>query len=142
MSMDSLPVVPAADTTLPGTLELGACSISLAVADLGASQAFYEQLGFVVTGGAADENWLILKNGESTIGLFHGMFEGNILTFTPGVTGRMERLEQFTDIRDIQSRLDSAGVELTSRADSSGTGPASITLVDPDGNQILIDQHL
>ena len=91
-----LPTVPSADPDLPGELELGAFSVSLNVADLGASRAFYEALGFVVTGGDPAHNYLILKNGESTIGLFHGMFEGNILTFNPGLTNRMERLEELT----------------------------------------------
>ncbi len=137
---DQLPTVPTAAADLPGTLELGAFSISLAVADLAASRAFYEQLGFVVTGGDAEQNWLILKNGETTIGLFHGMFEQNILTFNPGLTNRMERIESFTDVRRIQAHLDEAGIELTDRADPDSDGPESIALVDPDGNPVLIDQ--
>lgn len=136
---DALPTVPAADADLPGTLELGAFSISLSVADLGASRAFYEALGFEVTGGAADAGYLILKNGETTLGLFHGMFEGNMLTFNPGLTNRMERIESFTDVRDIQAALDDAGIELQTRAEP-GEGAGHITLVDPDGNAILIDQ--
>ncbi|HKJ12192.1 MAG TPA: VOC family protein [Ornithinimicrobium sp.] len=137
---EELPTVPAAPTGRPGSLELGAFSISLSVADLDSSRAFYEKLGFEVTGGAAEHNYLILKNGETTIGLFHGMFEGNILTFNPGLTNRMERLEQFTDVREVQSRLDDADVPLTNRADTESTGATSLTLVDPDGNAILIDQ--
>lgn len=136
-----LPTVPHADPDLPGTLELGAFSVSLSVADLAASTAFYEKLGFVVTGGSADDGWLILKNGETTIGLFHGMFEGNILTFNPGLTNRMERIEQYVDVRHIQATLEGAGVELAERVpDDADAGPASIALVDPDGNTILVDQ--
>lgn len=135
-----LPVVPGADPALPGTLELGAFSISLAVADLAASQAFYEHLGFVATGGDPEQDWLILKNGEITIGLFHGMFEQNILTFNPGLTNRMERLESFTDVRTIQARVEAAGIEPSQRADPDGDGPASFVIVDPDGNPVLVDQ--
>ena len=138
--LPDLPVAPAADRGLPGTLELGAFSVSLSVADLATSRDFYGKLGFVVTGGDADSGYLILKNGETTLGLFHGMFEGNILTFNPGLTNRMERLEQFTDVRQVQTELDDAGVELTSRADTGSSGAASLTLLDPDGNAILVDQ--
>jgi catechol 2,3-dioxygenase-like lactoylglutathione lyase family enzyme len=137
---DRLPVRPSADDSQPGTLELGAFSVSLAVADLDASRRFYEKLGFVAVGGDADEGWLILKNGESTLGLFHGMFDRNILTFNPGLTGRMERLESFTDVRDIQERLDAAGLPLETRVEPATSGAASITLIDPDGNPVLIDQ--
>ena len=142
MSEDfDLPTVPSADLSLPGELELGAFSISLSVADLDRSRSFYEQLGFVVSGGDPEADYLILKNGETTIGLFHGMFEGNILTFNPGLTNRMERVETYTDVRDIQRALDEADVAITERVDpESAEGPASITLVDPDGNSILIDQ--
>ncbi len=101
----SLPTAPAAPTGLPGTVELGVFSLSLAVADLDASRRFYEALGFEVTGGDAEQNWLILKNGETTLGLFHGMFDSNMLTFNPGLTPRMERLESFTDVREIAQRL-------------------------------------
>jgi catechol 2,3-dioxygenase-like lactoylglutathione lyase family enzyme len=135
-----LPTVPAAATNLPGSIELGAFSISLTVADLARSQEFYEKLGFDVIGGDVDADYLILKNGETTIGLFHGMFEGNILTFNPGLTNRMERIEDFTDVREVQEQLEGAGIELAERADPTTTGPASITLVDPDGNHILVDQ--
>ena len=137
---EQLPTVPSADASLPGTMELGGFSISLTVADLAASRAFYEQLGFVATGGDPEQNWLILKNGETTVGLFHGMFDANMLTFNPGLTNRMERIESFTDVRAIQARLDEAGVELADRADPDGDGPASIVVVDPDGNPVLIDQ--
>ncbi len=123
-------------------LELGAFSISLSVADLAASRAFYERLGFRVTGGDADQNWLILVNGTTVIGLFHGMFEGNILTFNPGLTNSMETLDEFTDVRDIQAALGNRGIELVESTDPDGAGTAHITLVDPDGNTILVDQHV
>lgn len=136
-----LETVPEADPDLPGTLELGAFSISLNVADLDRSRAFYEALGFVVSGGDPDHDYLIMKNGESTIGLFHGMFDRNILTFNPGLTNRMERLESFLDVRDVQARLEASGIDLEQTVDpDSDAGAASITLVDPDGNPILIDQ--
>lgn len=137
-----LPVVPHADRSLPGELELGAFSVSLNVADLEASRLFYSHLGFVVSGGSVDESYLILKNGETTIGLFHGMFDSNILTFNPGLTNRMERIEEHTDVRDIDKALREAGVELTTPIDPEAgeSGPAHIALVDPDGNSILIDQ--
>lgn len=137
--MDQLPEVASSYAGLPGDVELGAFSISLSVADLSTSEAFYRKLGFERTGGDG-ESWVILANGEALIGLFHGMFEGNVLTFNPGLTNRMERLGSFTDVRDVQRRLESDGVELIERA-GEGTGPAHITLVDPDGNAILIDQH-
>lgn len=127
-------------TTRPGTLDLGAFSISLNVADLEVSRAFYEKLGFEVTGGSRDENYLILMNGETIIGLFHGMFEGAMLTFNPGLTNQMEQLQTFTDVRDIQRHLDDAGVEVTTRADTEASGAAHIAFVDPDGYPILIDQ--
>lgn len=136
----SLPTVPASDPQLPGTTELGAFSLSLTVRDLEASRDFYTRLGFEVVGGVAEEGWLILKNGESTLGLFHGMFERNLLTFNPGLTNRMERLERFTDLRELQAQLEAAGLELDTRADPDGEGPASLTLTDPDGNPILLDQ--
>ena len=136
-----LPTVPQADPNLPGSLELGAFSVSLNVADLNASRAFYEKLGFEVTGGDPAHNYLILKNGETTIGVFHGMFEGNILTFNPGLTNRMEKLESFEDIRTIQGRLKGSNLELTGEVDADNeAGAGSITLTDPDGNNILIDQ--
>lgn len=130
---------------MPGTLDLGTFSVSLAVADLKVSRTFYEHLGFEVTGGAADQNYLIMVNGETVIGLFHGMFEDNILTFNPGVTIPVDGEtigpdDTFTDVRDIQSKLQKAGLELTATAEPDGTGPAHITLIDPDGNPILIDQ--
>ncbi len=114
--------------------------MSLSVQDLAASQAFYEKLGFVVTGGDPQDHYLILKNGETTLGLFQGLFQGNILTFNPGLTNRMERLESYTDVRSVQSTLEQAELELITSTDPDTTGPASITLIDPDGNSILIDQ--
>ena len=137
---DSMPTVSSSDPTLPGTLELGVFSLSLNVADLDASRAFYEQLGFVVAGGDADSGWLILKNGETTLGLFHAMFPRNMLTFNPGLTPRMERIESFTDVRELRDRLRAAGLEVDSEIEDGSTGTGSITLVDPDGNPILIDQ--
>ena len=139
---DELPTVPSADANLPGTMELGAFSMSLNVADLAKSQAFYEALGFEVTGGDPEHNYLILKNGETTIGLFHGMFEWNILTFNPGLTNRMECIEEFTDVRAIQERLQAAGIELEAAVaeDAGDSGPAHIIVVDPDGNPVMIDQ--
>ena len=121
-------------------MNLGAFSISLNVKDLQKSRVFYEKLGFEVSGGSAEQNYLILKNGESIIGIFHGMFEKNILTFNPGLTNRMERLEEFTDVREIQRHLKQEGLTLATEADESTTGAASVTLTDPDGNPILIDQ--
>jgi catechol 2,3-dioxygenase-like lactoylglutathione lyase family enzyme len=134
-----MPDLPQPPETLPGSLDLGVFSLSLAVADLEASLAFYEKLGFVEVGGSRDEDYLILKNGETTLGLFHGMFETNILTFNPGLTPRMEQLDDFTDVREIERRLKDAGLELAETAEGE-EGPAHVSLVDPDGNPVLIDQ--
>lgn len=123
-------------------MELGAFSISLAVQDLAASRAFYEKLGFKATGGDPDQNYLILKNGDTIIGLFEKMFDQNILTFNPGWNNKAERLEHFTDVRELQRKLKDQGVEIQTEADEESTGPASFVLVDPDGNPILIDQHV
>lgn len=123
-------------------MELGAFSVSLAVKDIKASKAFYEKLGFKVFTGDISQNWLILKNGEHVIGLFQGMFEKNILTFNPGWDSNAQKLDTFTDVRELQRQLKAQGVELTSEADESTTGPASFTLLDPDGNPILVDQHV
>lgn len=139
--MDDLPTVARAEPGLPGTLELGAFSVSLPVADLAASRAFYEAIGFVVTGGEADEGWLVLTNGAARIGLFQGMFNRPMLTFTPGLTGRRERLAEFTDVREVQARVRAAGVEVADPVDEAGSGPASIVLTDPDGNPVLVDQY-
>lgn len=137
---DAMPVVAVADPSLPGTLELGVFSLSLSVADLDASRDFYTKLGFVETGGSSDDGWLILKNGETTIGLFHAMFERNMLTFNPGLTARMERIDEFTDVRDIQRSLENAGLAVDGAIEPGSSGAGSIMLTDPDGNPILIDQ--
>lgn len=123
-------------------MELGAFSVSLAVKDIEASKRFYEKLGFSVFGGDQSQNWLILKNREHVIGLFQGMFENNILTFNPGWDNNAQPLTSFTDIRELQRELKAQGVELLSEADETTTGPASLVLLDPDGNTILLDQHL
>jgi catechol 2,3-dioxygenase-like lactoylglutathione lyase family enzyme len=123
-------------------VELGAFSISLSVKDLDTSKAFYEKLGFEIFGGDPNQNWLIMKNGDHIIGLFQGMFEGNILTFNPGWDQDASELESFMDVRDIQKRLKKRSIELFDEVDESNPdGPASIMLADPDGNMILIDQH-
>ena len=122
-------------------MELGAFSVSLAVQDIARSRAFYENLGFTVLGGDEEENYLMLRNGDTVIGLFQGMFENNILTFNPGWDARARELESFTDAREIQQSLKAAGAELLSEADEQSSGPASLMLTDPDGNLILIDQH-
>ena len=121
-------------------MDLGAFSISLAVKDLSASRAFYEKLGFEVTGGSEEESYLILMNGEALIGLFQGMFDKNILTFNPGLNNRKERLEEFTDVREIQRTLKELEVEVMTEVDESTSGAGSIVPVDPDDNQVLIDQ--
>ena len=123
-------------------MELGAFSISLAVKDIEASRAFYEKFGFEVFGGDASHNWLILKNGDHVIGLFQGMFERNILTFNPGWDSDASKLDTFTDVRDLQRQLKAQGVQLMTEADETTTGPASFVVVDPDGNPILVDQHV
>ncbi|MEO0560038.1 MAG: VOC family protein [Bacteroidota bacterium] len=123
-------------------MTLGAFSISLAVNDLNASRAFYEQFGFTSLGGDPSQNWLILKNGDHVIGLFQGMFETNILTFNPGWDQNASPLESFTDIRELQRQLKANGVTLLTEADETTTGPASFTALDPDGNPILVDQHV
>ena len=122
-------------------MHLGAFSISLTVKDLAASQAFYEKLGFTTMGGNADQGWLILKSGDTKIGLFQGMFDKNLLTFNPGWDQNAQPLDSFTDVRDIQRHLQAKGLTLIETADPGGTGPAYLTLEDPDGNPILIDQH-
>jgi lactoylglutathione lyase len=123
-------------------MQLGAFSISLTVKDIAASAAFYEKLGFTSFGGDITQNWLILKNGETVIGLFQGMFEKNMLTFNPGWTQNAEEVDSFTDVRDIQRELKSQGAEFVSEADETSTGPGSFIVVDPDGNPVLVDQHV
>jgi catechol 2,3-dioxygenase-like lactoylglutathione lyase family enzyme len=123
-------------------MKLGAFSISLAVKDLAASRVFYEKLGFEQVMGDPTQNWLILRNGETTIGLFQGMFERNMLTFNPGWTSQNEALEDFADVREIQRGLKAEGVALSLEADETTIGPGSLMLADPDGNPILLDQHV
>ena len=123
-------------------MELGAFSISLAVKDLEASRSFYEKFGFKVFAGDASQNWLILKNGDHAIGIFQGMFERNILTFNSGWDANAQKLATFADVRDLQRQLKAQGVQFQQEADESTTGPASFVAVDPDGNPILVDQHV
>ena len=123
-------------------MDLGAFSVSLAVKDLEASRRFYEKLGFAVFGGDAAQNWLIMKNGDCVIGLFQGMFERNILTFNPGWDSSAQALAVFTDVRELQCALRAQGVAFEQQADEDTTGPASFVIVDPDGNPILVDQHV
>lgn len=122
-------------------MHLGAFSVSLSVKDLAASRAFYEKLGFSSMGSDPGGSYLIMKNGNALVGLFQGMFEGNILTFNPGWDENAQNLESFEDVRDIQRHLKSAGVPLSAEADESTTGPGFVMLSDPDGNVIYIDQH-
>jgi lactoylglutathione lyase len=123
-------------------VELGAFSVSLAVKDIAASRRFYEKLGFTVFAGDQSQNWLIMKNGDHAIGLFQGMFDKNILTFNPGWSQDAQPLGAFTDVRELQRQLKKRGVEMLSEADESSTGPASFMIADPDGNVILVDQHV
>ena len=123
-------------------MELGAFSVSLAVKDLETLRAFYEKFGFSAFAGDASQNWLILKNGDHAIGLFQGMFERNILTFNPGWDSNAQKIDTFTDVLDLQRQLKAQGVELQLSADEGTTGPASFIAVDPDGNPILVDQHV
>lgn len=122
-------------------MELGAFSVSLTVKNLAASREFYEKFGFKPLTGDG-KKWLILKNGETVIGLFQGMFEKNILTFNPGWNSSARKLPSFTDVRELQRKLKAQGVKLSTEADETGAGPASFTAVDPDGNTILVDQHV
>lgn len=123
-------------------MKLGAFSISLNVKDLQSSKEFYENLGFTVFGGDQKMNYLIMKNEDSLIGLFQGMFANNILTFNPGWDVNAQKLEKFDDIREIQQSLKNKNIKLEQEADESTSGPASIVVLDPDGNAILIDQHV
>ncbi|UTW64917.1 VOC family protein [bacterium SCSIO 12643] len=123
-------------------MKLGAFSVSLSVKDLTVSKEFYEKLGFSVFAGSMEMNYLIMKNGNALVGLFYGMFEGNIMTFNPGWDENAQKLDEFDDVRKIQESLKAQDVDLISEADESTTGPENIILVDPDGNQILIDQHV
>lgn len=123
-------------------MELGAFCISLTVKDLEASRSFYEKFGFKIVGGSADQNWLVLKNGDHKIGLFQGMFQKNILTFNPGWDQNAHKLASFTDVRELQRQLKAQGVQLQVEADESTTGPGHFIAVDPDGNPVLVDQHV
>ena len=122
-------------------MKLGAFSVSLAVKDIAASRAFYEKFGFSVFGGDPSQNWLILKNEDAGVGLFQGMFDRNILTFNPGWDGNAKDIPDFTDVRDLQRQLKSQCIKLTAEADDNTTGPANFIATDPDGNQVLVDQH-
>jgi len=123
-------------------MQLGAFSISLAVKDLEASRSFYEKFGFAKFAGNASQNWLILKNGDCVLGLFQGVFERNILTFNPGWDQNAQTISAFTDVRELQRQLKALGVQLQQEADEATAGPASFVAVDPDGNPILVDQHV
>jgi len=123
-------------------MELGAFSISLAVKELEKSKIFYEKLGFKVFAGDLSQNWLIMKNGDHSIGLFQGMFETNILTFNPGWDKDCNKLESFTDVRELHKKFKSEGIEFSSESITNETGPSSFSVIDPDGNSILIDQHV
>lgn len=123
-------------------MTIGVFSVSLAVKDLQASKAFYESIGFTKKGGDETQNWLVLENGDSVIGLFQGMFEKNIMTYNPGWDSKTNTLENFEDVRDIQKRWKAAGIEFVQEADESTKGPASFIVNDPDGNPILVDQHV
>jgi len=139
-TQDSQPTEP--EQEQEQTMQLGNFSVSLAVKDIKASKAFYEKLDFKEVGGKLEQNWLILQNGTTTIGLFQGMFEKNIMTFNPGWDKDKQTLKEFQDVRELQRIMKERGLEFATEADESTTGPASIILVDPDGNSILIDQHV
>jgi lactoylglutathione lyase len=123
-------------------MDLGAFSVSLAVKDLAASTLFYERLGFTPFAGDAAQGWLVLRNGYTVVGLFQGMFERNLMTFNPGWDSNAQPVDSFTDVRELQRELKAAGLELTPEADEGTTGPAFFMITDPDGNQILFDQHV
>ena len=122
-------------------MKLGAFSISLAVKDIAASRAFYEKLGFTVFGGQQAQNWLIMKNESTLVGLFQGMFENNMLTFNPGWDSNAAELSGFDDVREIQRQLKAQGLVIDNPADEAGSGPGSFIVTDPDGNPVLVDQH-
>jgi catechol-2,3-dioxygenase len=132
---------PKQSTQNTANMKLGAFSVSLNVKDIKTSKEFYENLGFKVFAGGMEKKYLIMKNEHSLIGLFQGMFEGNILTFNPGWDDNAANIEQFDDVREIQRQLKSKGIKLTTEADEKTSGPASFMTTDPDGNIILIDQH-
>lgn len=122
-------------------MTIGAFSVSLAVKDIHVSKAFYEKLGFTQFGGDIEQNWVIMKNGDTVIGLFQGMFSENLLTFNPGWDLNSQEVDPFTDVRDLQKDWQAKGIALTTEVDETTSGPGFITLQDPDGNQILVDQH-
>ena len=128
-------------TEKQNNMKLGAFSMSLSVKDLKTSKEFYEKLGFNAFAGSMEQNYLIMKNENALIGLFQGMFQGNILTFNPGWDENAGNVDNFDDIREIQKQLKNSGLKLTSEADEKTKGPASLMLTDPDGNVILLDQH-
>ena len=134
--------LPSSTSAASPNMNLGAFSISLAVKDLKASKQFYAHFGFTAFMGDPAKNWLIMKNGDHVIGLFQGMFEKNIMTFNPGWDSNAKKLAAFTDVRELQRQLKAQGVKLATEADESTTGPASFVAMDPDGNQILVDQHV
>ncbi|GAA3594876.1 hypothetical protein GCM10022396_10020 [Flavivirga amylovorans] len=134
--------IPVINNFKINNMTLGAFSVSLSVKDINASKLFYENLGFEVFAGDLERNYLIMKNGNALIGLFQGMFENNILTFNPGWDESAKTLDAYTDVRDIQKHLKSKGIKFESEADENTTGPASFVVMDPDGNAILIDQHV
>lgn len=123
-------------------MKLGAFSVSLTVKDIHKSKAFYETLGFTAFAGEIEKNYLIMKNGNALVGLFQGMFDKNILTFNPGWDESANKLDDFTDVRDIQKHIKSHQIPLITEADESSSGPASFVILDPDGNPVLIDQHV
>lgn len=123
-------------------MKLGAFSISLSVKDINVSKLFYENLGFTVFAGDIEKKYLIMKNGHSLIGLFQGMFDNNIITFNPGWDESANKLNEFNDVREIQQHLKNKGVKLSTEADEKTSGPANFIVLDPDGNTILIDQHV
>jgi catechol 2,3-dioxygenase-like lactoylglutathione lyase family enzyme len=123
-------------------MQLGAFSVSLTVNDFQASKHFYEKLGFAEFHGVPEQNWAIMKNGDVIVGLFQGMFDKNILTFNPGWDGNAHELESFTDVRELQRQLKAQGVEFQTEADETSTGPAHFIIEDPDGNPILVEQHV
>jgi predicted enzyme related to lactoylglutathione lyase len=123
-------------------MKLGAFSVSLAVSNIEASKVFYQKVGFEVIGGDQTQHWLILRNGEHTIGLFQGMFEGNIMTFNPGWDKNCKTLESFTDIRELLKEFEAQGIDIIQQSISGESGPSSFSIKDPDGNAILIDQHV
>ena len=123
-------------------MELGAFSVSLSVSNIEESKVFYQKLGFEIVGGDQSQNWLVLKNGEHKVGLFQGMFEGNIMTFNPGWDQSRKTIESFTDIRELLKEFESEGVNIVQQSIDGESGPSSFSIKDPDGNSILIDQHV